>query len=123
MILLLVHECYSKVYSFLPDLLHILINSNFFPTNLVCKFNFVNSRPVSFITFLIFTLQLMFFDSELFLMLSGDVEINAEPYDWQYSSFCHWNLNSIPAHNFVKLDLLEVYNSIHKFDIIYLSET
>ena len=36
---------------------------------------------------------------------------------------CHWNLNSIAAHNFAKLVLLKSYNSVHKFDIICLSET
>ena len=38
-------------------------------------------------------------------------------------SICHWNLNSIPAHNFIKLSFLGAYISINKFDIIYLSET
>ena len=38
-------------------------------------------------------------------------------------SKCHWNLNSICAHNFAKLSLLRAYVSIHKFDIICLSET
>ena len=38
-------------------------------------------------------------------------------------SICHWNLNSIAAHNFAKLVLLKAFNSIHKFDIICLSET
>ena len=33
------------------------------------------------------------------------------------------NLNSIAAHNFVKMSLLQACNSIHKFDIICLSET
>ena len=33
------------------------------------------------------------------------------------------NLNSICAHDFVKVSLLEAYNVIHKFDIICLSET
>ena len=35
----------------------------------------------------------------------------------------HWNLNSICAHNFVKLSLLRAYVSVHKFDITCLSET
>ena len=35
----------------------------------------------------------------------------------------HWYLNSISAHDFVKVSLLEAYNAIHKFDIICLSET
>ena len=38
-------------------------------------------------------------------------------------SFRHWNLNSIAAHNFSKLSLLEAYNVQHKFDMICLSET
>ena len=36
---------------------------------------------------------------------------------------CHWNLNSISAHNYIKSFLLKVYIAIHKFDIICLSET
>ena len=36
---------------------------------------------------------------------------------------CHWNLNSMPAHNFIKLSLLRAHISISKFDIIGLSET
>ena len=36
---------------------------------------------------------------------------------------CHWSLNSIGAHNFIKVSLLVAYNSIHKYDIICLSET
>ena len=39
------------------------------------------------------------------------------------STICHWNLNSIAAHSFVKLVLLKAYNSVHKFDIICLSES
>ena len=38
-------------------------------------------------------------------------------------TICHWNLNSIAAHNFAKLVLLKSYNSVHKFEIICLSET
>ena len=37
--------------------------------------------------------------------------------------FCHWNLNSILANNSIKLSLIEAYDSIHKFDLVALSET
>ena len=59
------------------------------------------------------------------ITLSGDVELNPGPKReaTQTLSICHWNLNSIYAHNFAKLSLLRAYMSIHKFDIIYLSET
>ena len=36
---------------------------------------------------------------------------------------CHWSLNSISAHNFSKVSLLNAYTSLHSFDIIFLSET
>ena len=35
----------------------------------------------------------------------------------------HWNLNSITAHNFVKVNLLQAYNTVHNFDMICLSES
>ena len=41
----------------------------------------------------------------------------------QSFSICHWNINSIAAHNFSKISLLKAYNAIHTYDIICLSET
>ena len=38
-------------------------------------------------------------------------------------SIGHWNLNSISAHNFIKLSLLRTYISINKTDILWLYET
>ena len=55
------------------------------------------------------------------LVLCGDAEVNPGPGHWTSLSF--WNVNSISAHNFVKVSLLEAYNAIHKFDIICFSET
>ena len=62
---------------------------------------------------------------ELQVILSGDVELNLgpKPNSGQNFSICHWNLNSIPAHNFSKISLLSAYNFLHKFDIICFSET
>ena len=59
------------------------------------------------------------------ITFSGDVELNPGPKRKaaQTLSMCHWNLNSICAHNFAKLSLLRAYVSVHKFDIICLSET
>ena len=59
------------------------------------------------------------------IKLSGDIEENPGPQSEPCNSLsiCHWNLNSIPAHNFIKLSLLRAYISINKFDIICLSET
>ena len=61
----------------------------------------------------------------LLITLIGDVELNPGPKRKaaQTLSICHWNLNSICAHNFSKLSLLRAYVSVHKFDIICFSET
>ena len=66
-----------------------------------------------------------FWICKLQVILSGDVELNPgpTPNSGQNFSICHWNLNSIPAHNFSKISLFSAYNSLHKFDIICLSET
>ena len=55
---------------------------------------------------------------------SGDIEQNPGPKlnSCQSFSICHWNLNSISAH-FIKLSLLRPYITIHKFDVVCLSET
>ena len=51
------------------------------------------------------------------LLLCGDVKLNptTKQNTAKKFSICHWNLDSIAAHNFAKLVLLEAYNSIHKF--------
>ena len=61
----------------------------------------------------------------ILLICSGDIETNPGPKSKSCQSFsiCHWNLNSISAHNFTKLSLLQAYNSVHNYDIICLSET
>ena len=59
------------------------------------------------------------------LQLSGDIKLNPghKTNSCRSFSICHWNLNSITSHSFIKVSLLTTYNSIHKFDIFYLSET
>ena len=59
------------------------------------------------------------------LQLTGDIDLNPglKPNYWKKLLGCHWNLNSITSHNFIKVSLLMAYNSIHKFDVICLSET
>ena len=59
------------------------------------------------------------------IKLSGDIEENPGPKrnSSQKLSICHWNLNSIAAHNFIKVSLLVAYNYIYKCNIICLSET
>ena len=35
---------------------------------------------------------------------------------------CHWNISSIPMHNFIQLSYLQTYIIIDNFDVIFLSE-
>ena len=57
--------------------------------------------------------------------LSVDAEFNPGPKPDSSQSFsnCHWNLNSMSAHNYSKISLLTAYISTHDFDTICLSET
>ena len=61
----------------------------------------------------------------ILINLSGDVEKNPGPKPSFCDTFfiCHWNLNSISAHNFIKITLLHVYVSTHNVQILCLSET
>ena len=84
------------------------------------KINFIWALFSTFVTcYLLYWLYI------LLIILSGDVELNPGPKRKaaQTLSVCHWNLNSICAHNFTKLSLLRAYVSVHKFDNICLSET
>ena len=52
-------------------------------------------------------------------LLSGDIEKNPG----QSFLICHWNLNSISAHNFTKISLLTAQVLVHNFYINCFSET
>ena len=76
-----------------------------------------------FLVYLFSHFSFIFFSRKL--LLSGDIETNSGPGHNLNNHFtiCHWNLNSISAHNFAKLQLLKVYLAVHRFDIVCLSET
>ena len=59
------------------------------------------------------------------ILLNSDAELNPGPKHASTSniSICHWNLNGISAHNYIKMFLLKDYIVIPKVDIIWLSET
>ena len=61
----------------------------------------------------------------ILITLSGDIEKNTgpKPSSCDKFSICNLNLNSISAHNFIKISLLRAYISTHNFDILCLSET
>ena len=56
------------------------------------------------------------------LIRSGDIEIQPCPIK-NALKFCHWNLNSVLAHDRIKISLLEAYNSIYNYNILVSGET
>ena len=59
---------------------------------------------------------------------SGDIKENPRPKPSSNQSFsiCHWNLNRISKHNYIKdlkVSLLRAYISTHKFDVTCIFET
>ena len=60
-----------------------------------------------------------------FMHFSGAVETNPGPQSKRCQDFsiCHWNLNSIASHSFIKVSLLKAYMTIYNYDFICLSET
>ena len=78
--------------------------------------------------FHIYALATCVFHIWLYLILteqSGDIEQNPGPKSNSSQSFsiCHWNFNSISAHNFIKVSLLKTFIATNKLDVICLSET
>ena len=59
------------------------------------------------------------------ILLSGDIETNPGPkaISGQSFSICHWNLNSISAHNYTKISPVTAYALVPNVDIICLSVT
>ena len=58
------------------------------------------------------------------MLQHGDIETNPGPTKEKIKnlSCCHWNVNSLIAHNF-KISHLEAYNAIHQHGFICISET
>ena len=59
----------------------------------------------------------------LLLLLSGDTEINPDPKRSSNIKFCHWNLNGLASHDFIKVRLMEAFITSNNFDLVCLSET
>ena len=68
---------------------------------------------------------MFFYSTIIFLLLvqHGDIEINPGPMKKQpkYFSCYHCKVNRLLAHN--KISLLTVYNTIHQYNVICVSET
>ena len=61
----------------------------------------------------------------IFLLQSGDIELNPRPQKIPHSYFscCYWNVNSLATDNYSKALALKAYNSTYKYDFVCISET
>ena len=103
-------DIYLSVYLFLTQLHNYGFNIN--------TINFANVLLFKYFDFCCYALNL----KRMLLLESGDIETNPGPRK-SFIKFCHWNLNGLAAHDFVKMPLIEAFIKTHNFDIICLSET
>ena len=70
-------------------------------------------------------LVLFYLTSVHVILMSGDIHTNPGPTNFnnEFFMFCHWNLNSIPAHNYIRISQLEAYTAQHNLDVIALTES
>ena len=99
---------YSEMDELCPHLIILIVVENLF------KFHTIYAKNIIFDCLILFTIK-----SAKFLSICGDVETN--PGDTFV--FCLWNCNSLPAHNFERISLIENYISIHKVKMFALTET
>ena len=59
------------------------------------------------------------------MFICCDIHLNPgdNNYNEGFLKFMHWNLNSISAHNFARVSLLEAYNALHDFQLIAITES
>ena len=93
------------------------------------KDNFFMIKPyIRSVTYFLITqsfLKYIWYDSWI-VILSGDIETNPGPkyfFSSQGLKICHCNLNSLSSYMYKKVSLLSAFISVHKLDIICLSET
>ena len=65
----------------------------------------------------------IFIDNYFVLLISGDVHPHPGPCHGNSLKFCHWNLDSIAVNDFIKIPLIQAYNSVYNYDLIARSET
>ena len=109
---------------FTVNLIYFAINSRLFFFAITRIFRKVRLQLITLLYSVMIVNVILWYFFRL-LELNGDIEFNPGPKPDSIQSFsiCHWNLNSMSAHNYSKISLLTAYISIHDFDVICLSET
>ena len=102
--------CYFKYYLRLPYLYYYVIALNiysYFSKGFLCN------CAMSQITFCYLCLCFYFFFdtifAEILLLSSGDIETNPGSGNPSVIKFCHWHLNDMATHDFMKVPLIETF--------------
>ena len=113
---------YYTVMQFIMMLFSIPIYT-FFKTRLLFNNIYIIIRHYFSYIFSIFVVYLLYHIR--LIRLCGDIELNPglKSSSFKCLSICHWNVNSITYHDFLKVKLLTAYDVMHKFDIICISES
>ena len=79
-----------------------------------------NINTINFVLFKYFDFCCYALNLKRMLLLeSGDTETNLGPRQ-SFIKFCHWNLNGLAAHDFVKMSLIEAFIKMYIFDIMFV---
>ena len=110
----------QELVSYSICFIFLLITFQFFKTIFTISNNVMPQRSFLNISFFIFQTSFYLWHISILIYLSGDIEINPGPVTNYSQGFkiCHWNLNSLPAANFIKILLLESDAIFHNIDII-----
>ena len=83
------------------------------------RYIFRRHRSILFIT-----LCYYYFKASIYLFICVDIHLNPGPnFEDSFFKFCHWNCNSLKAHNFSRISSIQAYNAIHNLNLIAISET
>ena len=104
---------------FLSVLYTLLLSASCYGGNII----HLTAESLFFFMDLLFLLSFHHFLIIKLLLRCGDVEPNPGPKEKDCLSICHYNVNSLAAHNFAKLLTLEAFISVHHYDIICISES
>ena len=80
-------------------------------------------RSILYTTVCLYLVLYYFRASKFLFTFCADIHPNPGPFDDGFFKFCHWNCNSLKAHNFSRISSIQAYNAIHNFNIIAISET
>ena len=120
------------VYFVIYEIVYVSTRTLPFILRITTNLRYLDHRIIlikSLLAYLTRNAQLDYFQCNIFtdncfvLLICGDVHPHPGPSHRNSLKFRHWNLDSIAVNDFIKIPLIEAYNSVYNYDLIALSET